>query len=213
MSGEIVIQSKAPLVSRGMGRDRPSPLFRPYNSSARKSADFRSFPSGTIGSFRRHDVEVAKIAARGDSARSRGKRQEGRLRSLTVGFRVSVAFRPTTADGGGLPRGAISSSSYSGLFVKGALMINRVFGPREGDPPPSRLESWLERKVQGGGLNGLPRYCPPGDRLSHCPEHYARALLSRVHAALLNPSALERVKDDGRAFRSWTEAVLLSLAG
>ena len=91
-------------------------------------------------------------------------------------------------------------------------MLNRIFGPREGEPPPSRLEGWLEREVEAGGLNGLPRYSPPGDRLSHCPEQYARTLLARARAAR-DFSTLENAKDDGRAFRSWTEAVLLSLAG
>ena len=91
-------------------------------------------------------------------------------------------------------------------------MVNRVFGARADEPPRSRLERWLQREIQGGCLRSLPGYTPLGDRVSHCPEQYARSLLSRLRAAR-DPWTLECVKDDGRAFRSWAEVVLLALAG
>jgi hypothetical protein len=91
-------------------------------------------------------------------------------------------------------------------------MINRVFGTRADEPPRSRLERWLQRKIQGGSLRALPGYTPLGDRVPHCPEQYARSLLNRLRTAH-DPWTLERVKDDGRAFRSWAEVVLLALAG
>lgn len=86
-------------------------------------------------------------------------------------------------------------------------MINRVFGPHEGGLRFSRLEGWLVRELQGGALSSLPHYTPPGSLGLHCPEQYARNLLSRMRSAADDLSALERAKDDGRAFRSWAEAI------
>jgi hypothetical protein len=91
-------------------------------------------------------------------------------------------------------------------------MPNRVSDQWKETPPRSRLERWLLRKVQGGALRALPQYAPLGDRLEHCPEQYARALLARMQTAAGDSRALERAKDDGRAFRSWAEAVF-ALAG
>lgn len=92
-------------------------------------------------------------------------------------------------------------------------MVDRPFIPRKGDPPGGRLEGWLRRGVQEGVLAALPPYSPPGGRWDYRPEQYARGLLARLRAAADDPAAIERVKDDGRAFRSWAEAVLLAVAG
>lgn len=85
-------------------------------------------------------------------------------------------------------------------------MLNRVDGYWK-DGPPTRLEGWLVRKLEGGALKELPRYFPPGGRANHCPEQYARALLFRMRTTADDARAREQVKDDGRAFRSWAEAV------
>jgi hypothetical protein len=86
-------------------------------------------------------------------------------------------------------------------------MFNRIAGHWQQGPPPNRLERWLVRKIQAGALDSLPPYAPLGGRENHCPDQYARALLTRIRSVAHDPLALERVKDDGRAFRSWTEAV------
>jgi hypothetical protein len=75
-------------------------------------------------------------------------------------------------------------------------------------PPPSRLEHWLMKKLQGGCLKALPRYFPLGVRGGRCPEPYARDLLAGLRAAQGNVMKLERLKDDGRAFRSWAESAV-----
>lgn len=86
-------------------------------------------------------------------------------------------------------------------------MLNRV--ERSERPPRSRLESWLLRKIQGGGLKALPRYTPLRGRRNECPEQYARVLLAGLLKAEDDPQELERLKDDGRAFRSWAETALI----
>jgi hypothetical protein len=86
-------------------------------------------------------------------------------------------------------------------------MVNRIAGYWSQGPPPNRLERWLVRTIQAGGLDAFPRYAPPGRLGLHSPEQYARTLLTRMRSAADDPLALERVKDDGRAFRSWAEAV------
>jgi hypothetical protein len=85
-------------------------------------------------------------------------------------------------------------------------VIHRLSDAWGEGPPRSRLEAWLVRKLQGGGLKSLPRYAPPGVRGDLCPEQYAEVLLDRLRAATVDPRAFERAKDDGRAFRSWAEA-------
>ena len=75
-------------------------------------------------------------------------------------------------------------------------------------PPPSRLESWLVKKLQGGCLKTLPRYFPLGSRIDRCPEQYARDLLAELRASQGDVLKLERLKDDGRAFRSWAESAV-----
>lgn len=75
---------------------------------------------------------------------------------------------------------------------------------RAKEPPRNRLERWLVRKLQGGALRSLPRYQPVGG-CEECPEHYAQTLLAGLRSAGDDPRTLERLKDDGRAFRSWAE--------
>ena len=86
-------------------------------------------------------------------------------------------------------------------------MVN--FVPKKGrdGPPRSRLEGWLERKIQAGSLKRLPRYFPPRGRSGECPDEYARMILEGLQGSPGNSRSLERIKDDGRAFRSWTELV------
>ncbi len=86
-------------------------------------------------------------------------------------------------------------------------MKNPLFRKEEG-PPRSRLEGWLERKLQAGALRALPRYYPPRGGQAECAEHYAEMLLAGLRTVGGDALTLERVKDDGRAFRSWTELVL-----
>lgn len=86
-------------------------------------------------------------------------------------------------------------------------MGNPVPEQRGGPPPRNRLESWLRRKVRAGAFKALPPYSPLGDRGDQCPDQYARALLARMRADGGDPRAIERARDDGRAFRSWAEAV------
>ena len=79
-------------------------------------------------------------------------------------------------------------------------------------PPRNRLEGWLLRKIQAGVLRSLPRYCPLHGPVGECPEQYARALLTDLRTFEGDVLAVERLKDDGRAFRSWTESVLPSVS-
>ena len=87
-------------------------------------------------------------------------------------------------------------------------MTERREEERKGRPPDGRLERWLVRKLQAGSFRNLPRYRPMGGLDGECPERYAANLLDGLRAAGDCPTDLERIKDDGRAFRSWTEAVL-----
>jgi hypothetical protein len=77
--------------------------------------------------------------------------------------------------------------------------------------PQTRLESWLVRKIRAGVLRRLPWYYPIGGG-GGCPESYAKALLAELQASAADRAKLERLKDDGRAFRSWAESALASLA-
>ena len=79
-------------------------------------------------------------------------------------------------------------------------------------PPRNRLESWLLRKIQAGVLRALPQYYPLHGPGGGCPEQYAQTLLTDLRTSEGDVLALERLKDDGRAFRSWTESVLPSVS-
>lgn len=83
-------------------------------------------------------------------------------------------------------------------------MAERI--PRKEGPPKNRLESWLVRKIQGGGLRMLPRFQPINAQAFQCPEQYARSLLAGLRQTHGDARATERLKDDGRSFRSWVEA-------
>jgi hypothetical protein len=72
-------------------------------------------------------------------------------------------------------------------------------------PPHDRLERWLVRKIQGGGLKSLPGYDPLHGPSGRSAEAYALALLAALRRAQGDLPALERLSDDGRAFRSWAE--------
>jgi hypothetical protein len=74
-------------------------------------------------------------------------------------------------------------------------------------PPGHRLETWLVRKIQGGALRALPRYQPLQGRGAECPEQYAQSLLNGLRE-VRDPQTAERLKDDGRMFRSWVESAL-----
>jgi hypothetical protein len=89
-------------------------------------------------------------------------------------------------------------------------MVDRV--PREAGPPPSRFDGWLLKSIRGGRLKTLPRYFPTGERVGHCPERYARALLAGLRTFEGDRRRIERVRDDGRAFRSWVESVVPAFA-
>lgn len=89
--------------------------------------------------------------------------------------------------------------------------MNRILKREQENPPRTRLEGWLARKIQAGVLKALPRYCPLHGHGDECPEQYARALLTGLRASEGDALAVERLKDDGRAFRSWTESVLPSV--
>jgi hypothetical protein len=78
--------------------------------------------------------------------------------------------------------------------------------PRKEGPPRNRLESWLVRKIQGGGLRMLPSFQPINAHAFQCPEQYARTLLAGLRQTHDDSRVAERLKDDGRSFRSWVEA-------
>jgi hypothetical protein len=90
--------------------------------------------------------------------------------------------------------------------------MHRVLKREREIPPRNRLEGWLARKIQAGVLKTLPRYNPLHGRGGECPEQYARALLTGLQSSEGDAHAVERLKDDGRAFRSWTESVLPAVA-
>lgn len=75
------------------------------------------------------------------------------------------------------------------------------------------LELWLARTIQQGILKDLPLYYRLGDRVGRQPEQYARALLGSLRETDGDARTRERTRDDGRAFRSWTEAASMAPGG
>ena len=75
--------------------------------------------------------------------------------------------------------------------------------------PRGRLETWLSRKLQHGHLKDLPLYHPIRGGPGQPPERYARLLLTRLHDTGLASWDQECLRDDGRAFRGWVEAMLI----
>jgi hypothetical protein len=77
-------------------------------------------------------------------------------------------------------------------------MVHTEGGPKSG------LETWLVRGLQNGRFEGLPPYRPlrGGGRRA---EQYARELLTGLKDDGLSGWDRERLRDDGRAFRSWAE--------
>ncbi|MGE3818644.1 MAG: hypothetical protein AB7I30_04365 [Isosphaeraceae bacterium] len=73
------------------------------------------------------------------------------------------------------------------------------------EPPATRLERWLASALREGGLKALPHYSSPGFPAGQCPERFARALLTGLRDSQGDWRRQERLKDDGRAFRSWAE--------
>ena len=73
------------------------------------------------------------------------------------------------------------------------------------------LELWLVRTIQQGSLKDLPLYFPMGERVGQHPEQYAQALLAGLRATINDARALERTRDNGRAFRSWAESAPMAL--
>jgi hypothetical protein len=67
--------------------------------------------------------------------------------------------------------------------------------------------------IQQGILKTLPHYFPMGQRVGQHPEQYARALLADLRANGGDARALERTRDNGRAFRSWAESAPISVEG
>jgi len=81
-------------------------------------------------------------------------------------------------------------------------MTDRIF--RTEGSPRGGLETWLNQELQNGRFEGLPSYRPlrgGGQR----PEQYARLLLAGLKDVELSGWERERLRDDGRAFRSWAE--------
>lgn len=72
-------------------------------------------------------------------------------------------------------------------------------------PPGPGLVSWLNRMIHQGALKTLPRYHSVRGRAQHSPDRYALDLLEGLTSGGNNPRAIEQIKDDGRAFRSWVE--------
>ena len=77
--------------------------------------------------------------------------------------------------------------------------------------PRLDLESWLARKIRLRNLRGLPAFHANGGGIVHQPEPYARLLLDTLRQVPDNPRAVERARDDARAFRSWVEGNQLDL--
>ncbi|MDE2507510.1 MAG: hypothetical protein KGM43_09880 [Planctomycetota bacterium] len=73
--------------------------------------------------------------------------------------------------------------------------------------PRGGLESWLVRKIHTQNLRSLPSYKPLNGRTGQNAEQYARRLLAALRDLEAEPSVRERTRDDGRAFRSWVEAL------
>ena len=78
-------------------------------------------------------------------------------------------------------------------------------------PARDRLSGWLDRKLQGGGLRGLPRYSPLRGPGGQCAEAYAETLLAALGRGDNDLLTLEQLRDDGRAFRSWAECARLAV--
>lgn len=76
--------------------------------------------------------------------------------------------------------------------------------PRAEGVPASRLERWLVRGLQSGCFEELPTYQPLRETCQR-PELYARRLLDGLKDAESSEWDQERLRDDGRAFRSWAE--------
>lgn len=76
--------------------------------------------------------------------------------------------------------------------------------PRTEGVPESRLERWLLRALQSGRFEALPVYQPLHEGRQR-PELYARRLLDGLKDAASDACEQERLRDDGRAFRSWAE--------
>ena len=76
--------------------------------------------------------------------------------------------------------------------------------PRTEGGPGSRLERWLVRALQSGRFEGLPAYQPLREGHQR-PELYAQRLLDGLKDAASDAWEQERLRDDGRAFRSWAE--------
>jgi hypothetical protein len=74
--------------------------------------------------------------------------------------------------------------------------------------PTDRLERWLVWKLEDGVLKKLPRYRPLREPVGECPDRYARTLLEGLRSAGGDTDVRERLRDDGRAFRSWAERAL-----
>lgn len=83
------------------------------------------------------------------------------------------------------------------------MVLNRSQGKEE--PSTDRLERWLVGTLREGVLKGLPRYRPLRGVSGVRPEWYAQMLLDVLRSAETGPGIRERVRDDGRAFRSWAE--------
>lgn len=82
--------------------------------------------------------------------------------------------------------------------------------PEKGRPGLD-LESWLARKIRLRNLRTLPPYQANGGGIVHLPEPYARLLLTSLQNRPGDTRAVERLKDDVRAFRSWVEGNQLDL--
>lgn len=76
--------------------------------------------------------------------------------------------------------------------------------PRAEGGPGSRLERWLVRGLKSGCFEELPAYQPLRE-VCQRPELYARRLLDGLKEEAVDAWEQERLRDDGRAFRSWAE--------
>ncbi len=88
-------------------------------------------------------------------------------------------------------------------------MVDRI--PRTEGRPKGGLERWLVQSLQGNRFDELPLYSPlrgGGQR----PEQFARRLLASLKNPELDEWDEERLRDDGRAFRSWAETYPAVLA-
>jgi hypothetical protein len=86
-----------------------------------------------------------------------------------------------------------------------------MFPSEPDDRPGLDLESWLARKIRNGHLRRLPAFSARGGGIVHQPEPYARLLLTTLREPSADPGAVDRIRDDARAFRSWVEESQLDL--